>query len=164
MTGDQHEVVSQLVEIIVHDWCGGEEHRVEHDTDDGECDESLVQQIDFEMTRDAQMTSCLRVNGRHGPSSLKMGDHGKPWTWEDNTARAGALQHSQKPGDCRTSWRRQVFWLVGSDSYVGSRSPSPMRSSGYGSGLAHLTAAGPRRIFTDFPFDSWRKPCALRGF
>jgi hypothetical protein len=42
-----------------------------------------------------------------------MGDHGKPGTWEDNTAHAGALQHSQRPGDCRTSRRRQVFWLVG---------------------------------------------------
>jgi hypothetical protein len=42
-----------------------------------------------------------------------LGDHGKPGIGEDNAAHAGALQHSQSPGDCRTSWRRQVFWLVG---------------------------------------------------
>lgn len=113
MTGDQHEVVSQFVKVIVDHGCGGEEHRVKNDTDDRERNEGFVGEIDFEMTGDAQMTSGLSVNGRHGPSSLKMGDHGKPGTWEDITAHAGALQHSQRPGDCRTSRRRQVFWLVG---------------------------------------------------
>jgi hypothetical protein len=83
MTGDQHEAMPKLMEIIMDDGSGGEEHGVEHDTNDRECDERFLSDVHFKMTGDAQMTLCLRVNGRHGPSSLKLGDHGKPGVWEE---------------------------------------------------------------------------------
>jgi hypothetical protein len=78
MARDKHEVVPQLVEVIMNERCCGEEHRVEDNAHDGPCDESFMQDIDFEMTRDAQMTTGLCVNARHVPSfPLMIGDPGK---------------------------------------------------------------------------------------
>jgi hypothetical protein len=54
------------MEIIMDDRSCGEKHRVEHDTDDRESDERFLGDVHFEMTGDTQMTSGLRVNGRHG--------------------------------------------------------------------------------------------------
>jgi hypothetical protein len=83
MTGDQHQAVPKIMKIIMNDGSCGEKHRVKYDTDDREGDERFLSDIHFEMTRDAQMTPGLCVNGRHGPSSLKLGDHGKPGVWEE---------------------------------------------------------------------------------
>jgi hypothetical protein len=66
MTGDQHQAVPKIMEIIMDDRSCGEKHRVEHDTDDRESDERFLGDVHFEMTGDTQMTSGLRVNGRHG--------------------------------------------------------------------------------------------------
>lgn len=66
MTGDQHEAVTQIMEVVMDDWSGGEKHRVEHDADDRERDECFLSDVHFEMTGDAQMAPGLRVNGRHG--------------------------------------------------------------------------------------------------
>ena len=83
MTGDQHEAMPKIMEIIVDEWGGGEEHRVENHADDRQSDERFLSHVHFEMTGDPQMSPCLRGNGRHGPSSLKLGDHGKPGVWEE---------------------------------------------------------------------------------